>query len=497
MSISDETNDLAEIPSASNQNPVAVQPKKIPLSLGGGLDVILDQNANAFAVIRNEGNPYALLIGSRALNNIIRAAAAKEGTRLSRAELTEINEHLRAHAEMSGKVTWVWQRIAQIEDGVEIDLGDPLHRRVRINAGRVEIVESGSDTIFYRSEISRAMVIPAENGDICLLRQYVNLDATQFFLCTAWMSYVLAHSKVPNTKFPILLVSGGQGTGKSYLSRLIRDLIDPASIDVQVMPSTIKDLSIATQHSHVLCLDNMRNLPPHMSDALCMTSTGGKVTGRQLYTDSGQIVLNLHAAVMLNGIHSLVEQSDLAERSLPLYLKPIGESNRKSESEMQRQLQTDMPIIQRGLFNMVAKGLLHLSQAKVTRPHRMLDFCRWLAALEIADGIPAGIFQEAYSEALTQGQLNALLDNHFAATVLEFAEGLDGDEWSDTPAKLLIELNARLPRSTHRSRDWPDNPIALSKRLQSLQAGLLTQEVRVEFSRGKERTITIWKGTKS
>jgi hypothetical protein len=121
----------------------------------------------------------------------------------------------------------------------------------------------------------------------------------------------------------------------------------------------------------------------------------------------------------------------------------------------------------------------------------MLDFVRWLAAMEKAQGVPAGVFQLEYSEAIRHGQLDSLQENVLAAAVMEFAEGLPGGEWSGTPAGLLLELNKKASRGTQRSRDWPQNPIALSKRLVPLQAGLATQGIDLEFGRGRQRRITI------
>ena len=110
---------------------------------------------------------------------------------------------------------------------------------------------------------------------------------------------------------------------------------------------------------------------------------------------------------------------------------------------------------------------------------------------EKAQGVPAGIYQVAYSEALNQGQRDSLQDNQLGAAVLEFAEGLFGTEWHGTPADLLGKLNAQATKGTQRSREWPQNPIALSKRLGPLQASLQTQGVTLGFGRGKHRTISI------
>ena len=236
---------------------------------------------------------------------------------------------------------------------------------------------------------------------------------------------------------------------------------------------------------------NLRGLTHAMADLMCTAVTGGSISSRQLYTDSDQNVLNILVALILNGIHAFVDQPDLAQRCLPLQLQVIPEDKRKSEADMEAELATDLPAIQRGLFDLIAKIFEQLPNAKVTSPTRMLDFSKWLAAMELVDGAPAGTYQDVYCDALNQGQLDALLENLLAAAVLEFAEGQADGIWSGTPAELLAQLNFAATQGTQRSRDWPQNVIALSKRLLPLQAGLLTQGVSLELSRGKHRTITI------
>lgn len=236
---------------------------------------------------------------------------------------------------------------------------------------------------------------------------------------------------------------------------------------------------------------NLRGLTHAMADLMCTAVTGGSISSRQLYTDSDQSVLNILVALILNGIHAFVDQPDLAQRCLPLQLQVIPEDKRKSEADMEADLAVDLPAIQRGLFDLIAKIFEKLPHAKVTRPTRMLDFSKWLAAIELVDGAVAGTYQDVYCDALHQGQLDALLDNLLAAAVLEFAEGQADGIWSGTPAELLSQLNFQAAPGTQRSREWPQNVIALSKRLLPLQAGLLTQGVSLELSRGKHRTITI------
>ena len=466
---------------------------KCPIGLPPGINIFMGNNGKPYVEMRDYGNPHALMVGGRKFNNLIRSAAQQqEGKTLRKRDLEEINDTLLAHAETINNIKNVWNRVAPIDEGIEIDQGDDNHTRVRITAGKVELITEGSETLFFRPSTMLPMAKPAETGDLNLLNKYLNMGAVEQVLLIAWISYTLAHPKAPTSKYVILVLLGGQGTGKSSLcNNVISKVIDPGQIGVQIMPKNTKDLAIATQNSHVLYYDNIRSISHVMSDNLCTTATGGAISSRKLYSDEDQSLLYLHAALVLNGLHSFLDQADLAQRGLPLRMLPLNESDRKSDVEMAAQFETDLPSIMRGLFDLIAEIFKYLPDVEVTNPERMIDFSRWLAAMEKVDDAPAGTYQREYSNVLNQGQLDALMDSPLAAVILEFADTLKDKSWAGTPAELLSILDAYTTVRSLKSSEWPLNAIALSKRIIPLQAGLLTQGINVEMSRGKYRKITI------
>jgi hypothetical protein len=465
--------------------------KRFPNNLPDELCLVTDQDGNTSSIRKESGNQYAVKVGTRYLDSCIRELALKQGLNLKKKELNDINSILKDHAERAKLYKHIWYRIAAIPGGIEIDLGDENHIRVRITAGKVKIVTSGSDTLFYRSPVSLPMVMPAETGDLKRLVKYLNVQPSESVLLIAWISYVLAHPKVATSKFPILAIISSQGSGKSSLCNTIKYIIDPNRVGLQILPSNSKDLAIAAQNSHILFYDNVRGFSQAMADILCVAATGGVISSRQLYTDSDQQLFNLHSAMVLNGIHSFITQPDLAQRCLPIQLKRIPEEQRKSEVELAQEFQADLPFIMRGLFDLIADIFTHLPTAKVTNPERMIDFVRWLAAMETAQAVPAGVYQMQYSAALRQGQLDSLQENVLAAAIFDLTENLQGGRWDGTPEELLVELTERASIGTLRSRDWPVNPISLSKRLAVLEAGLASQGIEIQFRRGKHRRITI------
>lgn len=464
-----------------------------PFGLDKAYQLALSSTNGKGHILISEGtNPFAVPIDSKYTEALIHEAAAKNDKRLSRQAVTDAKYRLQSNAERIGTVKHIWHRVAPVPGGIEVDLGGPAHWRVRVTAGQVNVIKSGSEVEFCRAATMMPMPKPVEAGNHDLLKARVNLKPDAYVLLLAWITYTLATPKTASAKFPILVLQSGEGTGKTALAKLLIQLIDPSRVGVRTFHKNEKDLAIALQSAHVVAYDNLRYVSHEMADLLCIACTGGNISTRQLYTDSEQSLLRLHGAVILNGIPDVVDQPDLAQRTVKLHLEPIAEDARKSDTEIAASLAIDLPAIQRGLFDLIARIFEQLPNAKVSRPARMIDFSKWLAALELVDGAPAEAYQELYRDNLKQGQLDSLLDNVLAAEVLKFAEShMDGPLWSGTPAEFLEELNKWAGLGNQTSRGWPGNPIALSKRLLPLQTALRAQGVLLELHRGKQRTVTL------
>ena len=156
---------VIEVPSVSSNGALAAPSQHFPHSLPKELRLFLAQNGKAHSVRFDKKNRYVLTVGSRLLNNLIRELGQGEGLTLRQSAITDVNHFLQAKAEMAGTSADVWYRIAPIPEGVEIDLGDATHARVRITPGRVEIIDADSETLFFRTPSMQAMVRPAAVGN--------------------------------------------------------------------------------------------------------------------------------------------------------------------------------------------------------------------------------------------------------------------------------------------------------------------------------------------
>lgn len=448
-----------------------------------------------YIVFDTRGYRKAIPISDKKARRYIFNLAERVDKDFKRSELKSVIDDIMALAEEFSEKEPVYHRYAPLSSGgigIEIDLCNPSGDRIEVNCDGWKRVELPSSTIFRDSALSTALPYPAEARDIKALREIFHLDEVQFKLLVAWLTYTMSNAKVRGSKFVHLIINGDQGTGKSFLSYIISRIIDPNILGIKALPPSERELGLILVCTHVGCFDNTRTLTNKMSDRLCQISSGATDISRQLYTNGDLHLTVLHGAVVLNGIHDIVVASDLAQRSLTFHLKKIPSNQIQSESVLLQKFESAHPSIFAYLLNLMAAVFAELPKVEVVTPERMIDFSRWLAAMEKVQCLEPGFLQNAYSENLKEAQLDTLQGSTLASVVLSFVESIGSKGfWQGTPQQLLDELEAISGYDTRFTRDFPSNPIAMSKRLRGLKASLLTQGVEVQFGRGKERHITI------
>lgn len=448
-----------------------------------------------FAIIDKHGQPVARPIEDKRVKKQINEIAMQSSGDYKRSDLKGLIEDIKGIAEDHAEQLPVYHRYAPLSSGrvgVEIALHNPTGDRIEVSCTGRRVVEIPSKTAFTDSMITQPLPNPAEQGDIAALNEIVNLDDQQFKLFIGWLMYTMSLPKVEGSKYVFLVINAGQGSGKSFLAKIISKLIDPNTLGIKALPRSERELGLIMAVTHVACFDNARTLSNKQSDRLCQISSGATDITRQLYTDGDLFVTRLHGAIVLNGIHDLITQSDLAQRCMTFHLKKISNSQIRSEGELLKAFDDAHPEIFAYLLDLMVDVFKALPDVKVLRRERQIDFCKWLAACEVAMKLEPGELQNAYANNLKESQLDTLLGNSLAVALIDYVESLSPKaEWQGTPHELLTELVQSSEFSSRNAYDFPANAIALSKRLRGLKASLLTQGFEVEFSRGKERRISI------
>jgi hypothetical protein len=301
----------------------------------------------------------------------------------------------------------------------------------------------------------------------------------------AWALAVL-HNRGP---YPVIVLSGEQGSAKSTFSAILRALLDPNTAPLRALPREDRDLFIAASNGHVLAFDNVSGLPAWISDTLCRLATGGGFAVRQLYSDQDEVLFDAARPVILNGIEDIVTRPDLADRALFLTLEPITEDRRRPEQELWAAFETERPRILGVLLDAVVKGLAELPRTKLDKLPRMADFALWATACETALW-PSGTFWSAYCGNRDEAVDGVIDADPIAAAVR--AVMTTRTEWTGTASELLGALAEMAGEGVAKAKTWPDSPRALAGRLRRAATFLRKIGIDIGFEReGRARTRTI------
>ena len=288
---------------------------------------------------------------------------------------------------------------------------------------------------FRRAGGMRPLPLPIRGGSIEVLRSFLNVGSEgDFVLVVAWLLAALRH----RGPYPVLVLSGEQGSAKSTFSSLVRALLDPNTAPLRALPREDRDLFIAASNGHVLSFDNVSGLPAWISDTLCRLATGGGFAARQLYTDGDETLFDAARPIMLNGIEDIVSRPDLADRAIFLSLKAIPDDRRRPEEELLADFARERPAILGGLLDAVVHGLRRLPDVRLDRLPRLADFAKWSVACETAFWRP-GTFEAAYGHNRDEAVADVIETDPVASAVLAFMH--DRTDWTGTASDLLGALS--------------------------------------------------------
>jgi hypothetical protein len=392
---------------------------------------------------------------------------------------------IEANAHFDAPERQVNVRVAGLDGRLYLDLCDETWRAVEIDSTGWRIVDR-PPVRFRRAAGMQALPVPVRGGSVEALRSFLNVQSVNdFVLVVAWMMAVLRN----RGPYPVIVLSGEQGSAKSTFSAILRALLDPNKAPLRALPREDRDLFIAATNGHLLAFDNVSGLPAWISDTLCRLATGGGFAVRQLYSDQDEVLFEAARPVILNGIEDIVTRPDLADRAVFLTLEPIPEDRRRPEQELWTAFEAERPRILGVLLDAVATGLAELPNTKLDKLPRMADFALWATACETALW-PAGTFWAAYCgnrDDAVEGVIDA---DPIAAAVRALVAARTA--WTGTASDLLDSLAKMAGDRVAKSKSWPESARALAGRLRRAATFLRKIGIEIGFEReGRARTRII------
>ena len=395
---------------------------------------------------------------------------------------------LEARAQFDAPEHEVHVRVAGHDDSIYIDLADRDWRAIEIDEDGWRVIDD-PPVYFRRSSGMKPLPEPVTGGSVNDdLRPLLNVKMdNEFVLTVAWLLAALR----PSGPYPVLALTGEQGSAKSMRANFLRALVDPNSVPLRALPRSEHDVFIAAHNSHVLAYDNASGLPDWLSDTFCRLATGGGFSTRELYTDQDEVLFGSKRPIILNGIDDIATRPDLADRSIVQTLTAISDERRKLETELWADFERKRPRILGALLDAVSHGLTTLPDLKLDRKPRMADFAQWVTACEGALWAK-GTFIAAYTGNIEEA-VETVLENDQVAAVLRTYMDMTPDGFTGTAADLLKALNDVASETQQKAKGWPKRPARLGSLLRRIAPPLRKVGIEITFDRtpGGKRTRTI------
>ena len=460
----------------------------------------------------SEGEPFATIpnVGGHIENHPLRSKAAKtwlsgllyeaEGRAPKGSAVMDALAVLEGRAIFEGETFPVFVRFAEYGDKFYLDLGGDDWRAAEIDSRGWRVISSEAVPVkFRRPKGFMELPEPKRGGDLEDLRLVLNVpEGAPWVLVRAW----LVQAFKPSGPYPVLIVDGEQGSGKSWLGRILRAVVDPNKSPLRRPPRNEHEMMIAGSNSWLQNYDNLSGLPPWLGDAICVMSTGGGMSTRELYTDSEEALFDIQRPVILNGIDALTTRGDLLDRAILLHLPRIEAEDRRTEKEILAEVERIRPGVLGAVLGVISSGLRELPNVRLESKPRMADFAEWVVACEGALGWKPGEFLAAFETNQNESKVALIENDMFAVSLMEFVDGLPDPEKgvTDTAGGLLSILEARSNiTASSMPAGWPKTAKGAGNKLRRIIPALRAIGIEVEFKTGhrKVRLIEIKRHTAS
>ena len=253
----------------------------------------------------------------------------------------------------------------------------------------------------------------------------------------AWLLSALR----PTGPYPILVLKGPAGSGKTILARKLRTLIDPATSTFSPLPRTERDLMRHAWNNYVVAFDHVNRLPAKVASALCRLSSGALF-------DFDSTPIRLQRPIILTVPDDDHVLRHIANHAITIDLPPIEPAQRRTERDLLQEFEAQRPALLGSLCTAVSLAMDNLNA----------NACQWAVAAAPA----LGISQQTMRATLTPDPL--------AREVAAFAH--EKQHWEGTATELLEMLRAaQVP-------NLPAIPAHLTRRLH--QAPLSTLGIALD-----------------
>jgi len=395
---------------------------------------------------------------------------------LPKGTLEEIVTTLAAHTKYETEQKQLFLRVGESEGRFFYDLCDESGNVVEISS--VLKIKPTKEIIFKKFEEQKKQIISNKSKKLSEIFKYINIASSEQLLLAVY----IVSCFIPNIQHPILLLYGESGNGKSTISTIIKELVDPSKNSLTKISSSESDLYLSIERNWLTVFDNESSLNSKMSDNLCRAVTGIAISRRKLYTDNDTVSNNVKQCIILNGIENIATKEDLLNRSL------IFEVLRKKDSEvvpfrdLMEEFENFKPEFLRKIFEVLLKAksiYAELTDFKCTS--RMAEFEKWGFAIGQAINGNGELFLKQYMANMLKQENEAIASNTLVSAIETILNASENGFIELRPSDLLVRIRqiAHKEGLNIHSDTMPKDAASVTKKIKAYKT--LLNKIGIEF----------------
>lgn len=385
---------------------------------------------------------------------------------------------LSAKARYEGEKEITFLRVGEKDGKFYLDLGKTRSgsRVVETDGTGWRVLEK-SPVLFRRPSNQLPQKEPISGGDPWALFKYCNVSAKDRLLTLV----IFICALVPGIAKPLIQLSGPQRSGKSFLMKLFKSLIDPSSSTIITLPAKDIDVALIFYRHYIAPIDNASKLWASICDMICSFISGGRIEMRTLHTTADVTSLQICCIPVFSTINSsLHERPDLTERTAKIEMCRLEDRDTRRETTLMKAFEEEIPLILGGALDVLSKAMKIYPSVILDESPRMCDFATWGVAIGEALGEGMGReFLKAYM-ANTGNQYSDILDGNslYHAIVSRMTEG---GELRGTFKQVLTILK-EIANPDKGDTTFPAHSKSLKKHLERLRVPLADAGITFSFA---------------
>jgi hypothetical protein len=228
------------------------------------------------------------------------------------------------------------------------------------------------------------------------MSELLRLSPTNRARILTWIAAALR----PAGPYPVLVLKGPAASGKSFLARVLRALIDPSAAPLRRLPLRDRELLHLAFENWILAFDHVQRIPSRISQALCALSTGDALELTQPdYREP--VVFQIARPIILTVPNDETQRAwmplpTLSHRTLTIELPPIAAL--RPESAIWSAFEALRPAMLAVLCDAIATALRRIRDIDLGNVGRFPDCAAWAAAAAPALGLEESAIMEMFSD---------------------------------------------------------------------------------------------------